>query len=77
MLLKPAGTSLYSGSSLQTVEVAGSEYQAAGVMTKGPLRILARVAGPQQFGGTEMYGQPLTQPSHLTAALNILTTWPS
>ena len=44
----PTGTSLYSDGSLQTVEIAGSEYQAAGAVTKGPLRILARVAGPQQ-----------------------------
>ena len=53
----PTGTSLYSDGSLQTVEIAGSEYQAAGAaVTKGPLRILARVAGPQQSYRVEMYG---------------------
>ena len=53
----PTGTSLYSDGSLQTVESAGSEYQAAGAaVTKGPLRILARVAGPQQSYRAEMYG---------------------
>ena len=44
----PARTSLYSDGNLQTVEIAGSEYQAAGaVVTKGPLCILTRVAGPR------------------------------
>ena len=53
----PTGTSLYSDGSLQTVQIAGSEYQAAGAaVTKGPLRILARVAGPQQSYRAEMYG---------------------
>ena len=53
----PTGTSLYSDSGLQLVEIAGSEYQAAGAaVTKGPLRILVRVAGPQQSYGVEMYG---------------------
>ena len=52
----PAGTSLYSDSSLQTVEVAGSEYQGAGAtLTQGPLRILARLAGPQQSYRAEIY----------------------
>ena len=51
------GISLYSNGSLQTVEIAGSEYKAAGAaVTKGPLRILARVAGPQQSFRAEMYG---------------------
>ena len=46
-LKQPDGTSLYSDGSLQVVETAGSEYQAAGAaVTKGPLRILARVVGP-------------------------------
>ena len=53
----PTGTSLYSDGSLQTVEIAGSVYQAAGAaVTKGPLRILAQVAGPQQSCRAEMYG---------------------
>ena len=53
----PTGTSLYSDGSFQTVQIAGSEYQAAGAaVTKGPLRILARVAGPQQSYRAEMYG---------------------
>ena len=53
----PTGTSLYSDGSLQTVQIAGSEYQAAGAaVTKGPLRILARLAGPQQSYKAEMYG---------------------
>ena len=53
----PTGTSLYSDGSLQTVQIAGSEYQAAGAaVTKGPLRILARVVGPQQSYRAEMYG---------------------
>ena len=53
----PTGTSLYSDGSLQTVQIAGSEYQAAGAaVTKGPLRILASVAGPQQSYRAEMYG---------------------
>ena len=53
----PTRTSLYSDGSLQTVEIAGPEYQAAGAtVTKGPLRILARVAGPQQSYRAEMYG---------------------
>ena len=52
-----AGTSLYSDHSLQTVEVAGLEYQAAGAtVTNGLFRILAQVAGPQQSYGAEMYG---------------------
>ena len=47
----PTGTSQYS------VEIAGSEYQAAGAAaTKGPFRIFARVAGPQQSYGAKMYG---------------------
>ena len=53
----PTGTSLYSDGSLQTVEIAGSEYQAAGAtVTKGPLRFLARVAGPHQSYTAGMYG---------------------
>ena len=53
----PTRTSLYSDGSLQTVEIAASEYKAAGAaMTKGPLRILTRVAGPQQSYTAEMYG---------------------
>ena len=52
-----AGTSLYSDGSLQTVEIAGSEYQAVGAaVTKGPLHILARVVDPQQSYRAEMYG---------------------
>ena len=48
--------SLYSDGSLQTIEVAGLEYYAAGAaMPKGPLRILARVAGPRQSYRAEMY----------------------
>ena len=44
----PTATSLYSDGRLQTVVIAGSEYQAASAaVTKGPIRILARVAGPQ------------------------------
>ena len=51
-----AGTSLSSNGSLQIVEVAGSEYQAAGTaVTKGPLRILARVAGPRHSYRAQMY----------------------
>ena len=39
------------------MEIAGSEYQAAGAaVTKGPLCILARVMGPQQSYRAEMYG---------------------
>ena len=42
--------SLYSDGGLQTVEIMGSEYQAAGaVVTKGPLRILARQHGRDQM----------------------------
>ena len=53
----PTGTSLYSDGSLQIVEIAGLEYQAAGAaVTTGPLHILARVAGPQQSYRAEMYG---------------------
>ena len=49
--------SLYSDGSLQTVEITGSEYQAAGaVVTKGPQRIVARVVGPQQSYRAKMYG---------------------
>ena len=52
----PTGTSLYSDGTLQTVEIAGLEYQAAeAAMTKGPLRILARVPNPQQSYRAEMY----------------------
>ena len=52
----PTGTSLYSDGSLQAVEIAGSDYQVAGAATtKGPLRILARVAAPQQSCRAEMY----------------------
>ena len=52
----PAGPSLNSDGKLQTVEIAGSEYRAAGAaVTRGPLRTLARVAGPQQSYRTEMY----------------------
>ena len=52
----PTGTFLYSNGILQTVEIAGSEYQVAGTaVTKGPLRILARVAGLQQSYRAEMY----------------------
>ena len=48
--------SLYSDGSLQTVEITGSEYQAAGVaMTKGPLHILARVH--RQHGRDQMCSQ--------------------
>ena len=44
----PTGMSLYSDGSCQTVGIAGSEYRAAGAaVTKGPLRLLARVGGPQ------------------------------
>ena len=53
----PTGTSLYSDGSLQTVEIAGSEDQAAGAaVTKGPLHILARVADPLQSYRAKMYG---------------------
>ena len=53
----PTGTSLYSDSSLQTVEIAGLEYQAAGTaVAKGPLRILARMVGPKQSYKAEVYG---------------------
>ena len=39
------------------MEIAGSEYQAAGaVATKGPLRILAGVVGVQQSYRADMYG---------------------
>ena len=39
------------------MEIAGSGYQTAGVaLTKGPLRILARVVGLQQSYRAEMYG---------------------
>ena len=48
---------MYSDGSLQTVEIAGSEYQATGAsVTKGPLPILARVVGLQQSHRAEMYG---------------------
>ena len=47
---------MYSDGSLQTVEIAGSELQAVGpAVTKGTLRILARVVGPQQSYRAEMY----------------------
>ena len=53
----PTGTSLYSDSSLQIVKIAGWEYHVAGAaVTKGPLRILARLAGPQQSYKAKMYG---------------------
>ena len=53
----PTGMSLYSDGSHQTVEIAGSEYQAPGTaVSKGPLGILAWPAGPQQSYGAEMYG---------------------
>ena len=53
----PIGRSLYSDCSLQPVEIAGLEYQAAGAaVTKGPLRILAWVAGPRQSYRAQMYG---------------------
>ena len=46
---------MYSDGSLQTVEIVGSEYQAAGAaVTKGPLPIL--VMGPQQSHRAKMYG---------------------
>ena len=49
--------SLYFNGGLQTVEIAGSEYQAAGAaVTKGPPHILAQVMGPQQSCRAEMYG---------------------
>ena len=39
------------------MEIAGSQYPAAGVaVTKDPLRILARVVGPQPSYRAEMYG---------------------
>ena len=48
--------SVYSDGSLQTVEITGSEYQAAGAaVTKGPLRILARVH--RQHGRDQMCRQ--------------------
>ena len=41
----------------QTVAIAGLEYHAAGAaVTKGPLRIPTRVAGPHQSYRGEMYG---------------------
>ena len=53
----PTGTSLYSDGSLHTVEIARSEYHAAyAIVTKGPLCILARVAGPKQSDKAEVYG---------------------
>ena len=49
--------SLYSDRSLQMVDFRVSKYQAAGAaVTKGPLRILARVVGPQQSYRAKMYG---------------------
>ena len=52
------GKSVYSDGSLQTVEIVGSEYQAAGAaVTKGPLPIVPRFMGPQQSCNVpEMYG---------------------
>ena len=48
--------SLYSDGSLQTVEITGSGYQAAGAaVTKGPLHILARV--DRQHGRDQMCQQ--------------------
>ena len=53
---QPKGPNLDSDGSLQTVEIAGSKYQAAGAaVTKGPLRILAQIVGPQRSYGAEMY----------------------
>ena len=53
----PTEMSLHSDGSLQIAEIAGSEYQLAGAaMTKVPLRIFARVVGPQQSYRAEMYG---------------------
>ena len=68
----PTGTSLYSDGSLQTVEIAGSEYQAASAaVAKGPLRILALVADHSSPTGLKC----TEQPSYPTVTLNTSTTW--
>ena len=72
----PTGTSLYSDGSLQTVEIAGSEYRAAGAaVTKGPLPSSPGWRAHSTPTGLKCTEQPLAQPSHPTVTLNISTTW--